>query len=764
MMSNRGCICLDWNKWTSPGRVFILVIFIVASTNVHSQDRIGPQDLGRKLSEAGELIPSDMPIVIRTGHVHYDADKKVYTARGDVSIVIGNYEINADQAAVDLEEKTVTVEGNVVVRLGGEVIEADSVKFKLGKFTGIMTNGKIFLSKHNIYLEAKELEKTGDATYKIKQGTYTTCNGSTPAWKIYGADLEMEVDGYASLRHGFFYVKGAPVLYLPWFIYPAKRNRQTGFLTPTISSSTLKGLDIKFPFFVNISPSVDLTVTPRVCTNRALQTAMEFRYFPFSHTRGRFYGEYTYDWNFENEGGPKNHRFYLNWGHSQTLPGGIRLKAYGNWLSDRDYFEFWAGKLDKRKRIRYLESSMGISRQWNDFIFQSEARYFDDLAVSDNAVTRQHLPVVTASAFHQKIPYTPFYFGANMDYGHFYTPLAMDTWVGSRIRMNTTLSLPIALGRFLKLSPSATFLPKAYSAGYVDEDGDTVEKVETLRTDLYQVNAHAHTDLHAIYNGSFLGFQKVKHSIRPSVSWIFRPTTPTGDYPVFDDSDKVENVSLLTAELSQTFTGKIGEDEYLDFISFNLSQGYDFYTTRTAEDPLGTRLTPLLRLTNTRAKFSLKPHSLVDLSAEAEFNPSLNRASKYLFDMALMDHRGDLLRIEHQYTEGDADAFSVRQTNLDLQVKVTENLACYVQNQYSHSFDFSYFTSFGVSYHPQCWSIALKYSQAREKDPDTSRITVPEQTVFLTLAIGQLGPVYSMTRDLGELAGQWGVFSSKSER
>jgi LPS-assembly protein len=261
-----------------------------------------------------------------------------------------------------------------------------------------------------------------------------------------------------------------------------------------------------------------------------------------------------------------------------------------------------------------------------------------------------------------------------------------------------------------------------------------------------------------------MGFQRVKHSIRPRVSWIFRPPSTAGEYPVFDDSDKVEKVSLLTAELDQTFTGRLGEGDYLDFLSFSLSQGYDFYTTRTAEDPLGTRSEPLLRLTNTRAKFSLKPHSLVDLTAEAEYDLALNRAHRYIIDLGLMDHRGDTLKIEHQYTEGSENDISIRQTNLNLRLKLTDHLDCYFRNQYSHSFDFSYFTSIGMSYQPQCWSVALKYSEAREMNPVTSRIKTPEQTVFLTLAIGELGPVYSMTRDLGELADQWGVFSSVSDQ
>jgi lipopolysaccharide assembly outer membrane protein LptD (OstA) len=86
-------------------------------------------------------------------------------------------------------------------------------------------------------------------------------------------------------------------------------------------------------------------------------------------------------------------------------------------------------------------------------------------------------------------------------------------------------------------------------------------------------------------------------------------------------------------------------------------------------------------------------------------------------------------------------------------VKVTSNLDCFFENQFTHQFNFSYFTSFGLNYHPQCWSVLLRYSEVREQDPVTQKIKEPDQTVFMTLSLYGLGQVYRFTRDWGELLG-----------
>ncbi|MFH0957700.1 MAG: LPS assembly protein LptD [Pseudomonadota bacterium] len=697
------------------------------------------------------LLSGDSPVQMSADRLSYNHETGVYSARGNVTLGQGNIRLRADNIVFEAKTGELTASGGVIVRAGTHVVEAEKVTINIKEATGVLFNGKLLMTQQHIYLEGKKIERKGSSEYSVQEGSFTTCDGPTPDWKITGKDLNVTIEGYGTLKHGFFYIKDVPVFYLPWLIYPAKRERQTGLLMPSTSTSTLRGLDVRLPLFINLSPSADATVSPRYCSKRAIQCGLEFRYNPTEDLKGRFYGEYTYDWKFGPPDDPEKNLFYATWRHDQDFSA-ARLKTNLQWVSDRNYFDVWGGRFDKRLRVRYMESNAILYRQSTNFLFQGEARYFDNLDLPDNAKTVQNIPTLTATMFNRQVPYTPFYVNSSLIYNYFHAPIMNDAWLGARVEWDTRLSLPVALGRYLKFDPSVTYFGRGYAADYY-ERGKSVSSVNSVRTDLYQVRTDAFTDLNKVYGGSPLGFQKIRHSIRPRVAWTYRPVRSRQKYPFFDETDRMDEVSLLTAEMRQSLVGRIAPGQYLDIASFNISQGYDFFNTRTAEDPLGERSPLKSHWTNTQAELAIKPHSLFDLRAQAEYDPVMNRARSYSINLGVMDHRGDTVQVLHQFAEDDFREELNRQTNLNLQVKISSALDLFLENQYTHQFNFAYFTSVGLSYHPQCWNVLLRYSESREQDPVTQKIRDVDQTVFVTLSLYGLGQVYRFTRDWSDVFG-----------
>ncbi|MFC1833716.1 LPS-assembly protein LptD [Thermodesulfobacteriota bacterium] len=753
--SEIGDIVLGSNMWIAPRVLMVVAVFILAvglTSNSAAAEESKPESSVLEEAKRWTILPGDKNVEIWADRLGYNHEKDTYTARGNVTFGQGNFRARADTLVINARQGVATAKGRVIVRQGSDVLEAEKIVFKLPEATGVIFNGKLLFTGQNVYMEAKKAEKLGPSRYRLEDGSFTTCNGATPDWRISAKNLELTLGGYGTLKHGFFYIKDIPVFYIPWMIYPVKSKRQTGLLAPSLSNSSLRGFDFKLPFFWNISPSMDLTLVPRICTKRAFQTSLEYRYVPFEDFRGRLYGEYTYDWNYGPEDSPRSHRFYVTWRHYQDVLDLLRLKVNGVWISDRDYFEFWGGTQDRRKRVRYLESNAVLYRQWENFLFQAEARHFDNLTVPDNSVTVQNLPIVTGTLFNQQIPYTPFYLSSSVVYDNFFAPSGQNRWIGSRLKADTRLRLPLALGRYLKLEPSMTYIAKAYAADYYEKERSLIS-VNTIRTDLYRIDANLFTDLQSVYKGSFLGFQRVKHSIRPRFNWTYIPRTDQGIYPRFDETDRVGQVSLLTGEIRQTLTGRLGPRDYLDFVTLSIAQGYDFnkHAAMNSDDP--PEFSMGYGWTNTQAQLTLRPHSLVDLVASAEYDPMSNRARRYSFNLGLMDHRGDTLRVLHQFTEDKDNRNLNSQTNLSLLAKLTSSLDCFFENQYTHQFRFSYMTGIGLIYHPQCWNVVLKYSEQRRQDPITQRISEPDQTVFVTLSLYGLGQVYRMTQDWRAILG-----------
>ncbi|MBM3301582.1 MAG: LPS-assembly protein LptD, partial [Deltaproteobacteria bacterium] len=210
------------------------------------QERPTTAQNARQTNPAQESIifPTKIPIQVNADRLSYDHETKTITVRGNVGLTQGNTRVRADSVSFNVDTGELTAKGKVIVRVGGDMIEAESFTLRLREATGVVYNGKLLLTRNNIYLEGKKLEKLGESTYHVEEGGFTTCDGLRPDWRITGKSVDVTLEGYGTLKHGFFYIKDIPVFYLPWLIYPAKRQRQTGFLMPTMANSSLRGFDV----------------------------------------------------------------------------------------------------------------------------------------------------------------------------------------------------------------------------------------------------------------------------------------------------------------------------------------------------------------------------------------------------------------------------------------------------------------------------------------------------------------------------------------
>ena len=148
-------------------------------------------------------------------------------------------------------------------------------------------DGRMFFIKNHLYVTGSEIEKYGDASYRIKDATATTCDGPIADWRFTSKEGDVTVDGYGTLKNGTFQIRETPVVWFPWAMFPAKTTRQSGFLFPYFGYSADKlGFDVEIPYYWAISDSYDATLYTRYMDKRGLMEGAEFRYHPeFKHLR-----------------------------------------------------------------------------------------------------------------------------------------------------------------------------------------------------------------------------------------------------------------------------------------------------------------------------------------------------------------------------------------------------------------------------------------------------------------------------------------------
>ena len=148
----------------------------------------------------------------------------------------GARRLTADFVLYNDTTKDAFAEGHAVFQDAEDVIHGERISLNLVTNRGTIEKGRVFIKQGNFFLTGNEIEKTGVSSYKVHKGEFTTCGFDHPSWTFKATDVDLTVEGYATTNQTTFSVLGQPVLYLPWGIFPVKKERQSGFLLPDIET------------------------------------------------------------------------------------------------------------------------------------------------------------------------------------------------------------------------------------------------------------------------------------------------------------------------------------------------------------------------------------------------------------------------------------------------------------------------------------------------------------------------------------------------
>ncbi|MCF8061883.1 MAG: hypothetical protein K9M82_05155, partial [Deltaproteobacteria bacterium] len=218
----------------------------------------------------------------------YIHEKHLYVAEGNVMITRNGQILSAERGVYNEDTGIVQVSGDVRLTTNGDIVSGEMALIDLRNYFGQITNGTIFLRENNVYIRGSSMVRTGANTYLVKECRLTTCDGENPPWSITGEEVRVTVEGYGSVKNAAFRIKGFPIFYLPFAVFPVKTKRQTGFLPPRVGYSNQNGADLEVPFFWAISEQVDATFYERYMTERGFMQGLELRYAAEEDSKGTF--------------------------------------------------------------------------------------------------------------------------------------------------------------------------------------------------------------------------------------------------------------------------------------------------------------------------------------------------------------------------------------------------------------------------------------------------------------------------------------------
>ncbi len=675
---------------------------------------------------------------IEADHIKYNDQTMQYTATGNVVITQKQKRLAADKVIFNREKMTATAIGNVLFVSEGDRLTGRRLEMDLEAGTGTLYNGSVFTKEKNITITGDTIQKTGKNTYSIAKGLLTSCKIPDPDWSITARDIEVTLEGYGFASHTAMWVGNLPIFYLPWFMFPAKLERQTGLLIPQAGYSDKNGFEFNQPFFWAISENTDATFYYNHIENRGERLGFEYRYVLSENSKGTLMADWLDDskidegtpeatekWGYAGDNAirPNHDRYWIRMKANQQLPWDAMARLDLDIVSDQDYLrDFSDGYMGYDPADSYFASEFGrdlddendpvrtnrlnINRIWTHHSLNADLVWYDDVIkreLRDENDTLQQLPKIQYNALKQ--PLTGDMHGSTVfgtldsEYTYFYREEGL---TGNRIDIHPRLYLPLRVEPYFTLEPSAGYRQTAW---YIDGDrryyGE--ERQRYKHRELYDLGAELSTDLNRVFEVERGRVEKINHVIIPKLSYDFIPETDQSEYPYFDSTDRIAAQNRITLSLTNLFTSKSAvpkapgdkaEYRYNRFLRFFIEQTYDFRQRQDNEEPW----LPLY------AELDLTPAELITLRADAQYSHEEEQLISGNLSLNLHDRRGDKLKVEYRYSRDYNESL-----DLTAEIPVTDSVTLfsnYERNLKTHT-DIE--KGFGARYESQCWAVEFAY-------------------------------------------------------
>lgn len=312
----------------------------------------------------------------------YELDRELYL-QGDVRIRQGGFEVTGSEARYDQQAGSVSVSGPLVSRGNGFLLTGESADYSLESGRFDINTATFLLHGPEMRGSAGSLSRISENQVQIRDGLLTTCGPAQNDWAIVASDIKLDrAEGFGTARHVRLEVLDVPVFYWPWASFPIDDRRKTGFLYPQFGSSSAgSGAFLAVPYYLNLAPHYDATLTPQYIHGRGLFNEAEGRYLSRFGESVLQVGYINDDSAFvEDNPGESGERWALDastrarFGQGWTGYGDFSVVSDNDYLSDlnRSLEINQATHLRRRGGVRYRSANQYFESYLNDYQTISE--------------------------------------------------------------------------------------------------------------------------------------------------------------------------------------------------------------------------------------------------------------------------------------------------------------------------------------------------------------------------------------------------------
>lgn len=381
-----------------------------------------------RFEQLGRRITSDVLL--------YNKKLETVQAKGKVVYQTNLGEkINTDSLHYDKKSGTLEAHGeSEFTSRHGDRFYGSELRYQSELGKGNIKNSRYFLYEpRQAHGSALSVDFKDKVRTVLSDVSYTTCDSKKPAWVLKAGTLELDREKDIGIaRNVTVRIKGVPVFYWPYLDFPLSGQRKSGFLAPSFGSSKLSGVFFALPYYFNLAPNLDNTLTPQWFGKRGWQLRNQFRYLGKRY-RGQLDLEALPGDKVANE-----NRASVRFDHKYAFSENLRLKTHVDWVSDAQYQTDFSGSLAKSSNTH---TSQNIDMEYSGKNWQLMARVQNYQIIDDSLVTTEPYKLVPQLRLTSRYPFAASSLNANLKTE--WSVFDRDTGPrGSRLRINPFFNYP----------------------------------------------------------------------------------------------------------------------------------------------------------------------------------------------------------------------------------------------------------------------------------------------------------------------------------
>lgn len=691
--------------------------------------------------KSGGMFPPLVPGAGGRPPVFFTADKLTgqgeneTIAEGAVEVRKEGVTLTADKLTYWQIEDEAEAEGNVKIVRGGDTVTGPKARMKLSESVGWFEQPQYSIKRENVRRSdglgkgkgavtngsghAERIDFEGENQYRLKDATFSTCEAPDPDWYFKAAEMQLDYDREeGEARNAKLYFQDVPIFYLPYAGFPLNNNRKSGFLPATFGLNNRTGLDLTVPYYWNIAPNYDATISPRLLSRRGVQLNGEFRYL-MADAKGTVRGEVL-----PNDRLTGDSRTAYSVQHQQNFGHGFTGAVDLNGVSDDQYFKDLSSRLSITSQTYLLRQGVlnYNADWWHAQAMVQRYQTLQDVTGTRIAEPYRRVPQLTLTALKPDIRGLQFDFKG--EYVNFRNPdeaLAE----GQRMVLYPQLSLPYQTSAFF-VTPKVGLHWSKYNIDRRDSvlpAGVNPDESITRTLPIFSV------DSGVVFERDSSWFGKAAlQTLEPRLYYLNVPKRNQDSIPVFDTSaldfnfaqifsenlysgpDRIADANQITAALTTRYT-----DAETGAEMFRAALGQRYYF-RDQEVGLPNQVLRTERSADLLGAVSGQILPKTWLDAALQYNPRDSRTERYNVGLRYQPAYGKVLNFSYrflhddaptasQYTASDGSVRSIGLRDLDLSAQWPLWGRWYGVGRYNFSLRQSRLIEAiaGVEYDAGCW-------------------------------------------------------------